>query len=113
MFCQMMINICLIWRLKSKESSNQPHKGKVITHLYRFVEEIIADLPELYELSPEAVQWVEKQIRYNGYGGKMNRGLSILSVHREFVKAKNAPLTNKVRNHLRLFCCILYITCHL
>lgn len=60
--------------------------------------DIIADLPTIYELNPDAVAWTEKQLRYNAYGGKMNRGLSILSVTQEFAKANGRKLTNKVRN---------------
>ena len=62
----------------------------------RIVKEIIADLPSVYEMPSEAVQWVERMINYTVAGGKMNRGLALMSVQKEFAKAKGRELTNKV-----------------
>ena len=61
---------------------------------HRFTEEIIADLPTTYELPEESVKYVERMIRYTVAGGKMNRGLSCVSVQRTLCKSKNGRNLN-------------------
>ena len=62
----------------------------------RLTSDIIVDLPTIYEMPHEAVRWVDEMIAYNVAGGKMNRGLATMAVHRTFAEAKGIPLTNKV-----------------
>ena len=47
----------------------------------RICKEIVEDLPTVYEMPEEAVEWVEKMLAYTVAGGKMNRGLALMSVH--------------------------------
>lgn len=60
-------------------------------------EEIVADLPTVYEMPAEAVKWVENMIQYTVAGGKMNRGLSLMSVQQTLAKAKGHSLSNRER----------------
>ena len=62
----------------------------------RFTAEIIADLPTIYELPKEAVDWVAEMIPYTVAGGKMNRGLAVLSVQRTLLESNGKTITNKV-----------------
>lgn len=62
----------------------------------RFTAEIVADLPTVYELPQEAVNWVAEMIPYTVAGGKMNRGLAVLSVQQTFAKHRGKPVSNKV-----------------
>ena len=65
---------------------------------YRFTDEIIADLPTVYELPGEGVNWVKEMIIYTVAGGKMNRGLSCVQVQQTLCKFKhNRDLTPAVR----------------
>jgi hypothetical protein len=66
--------------------------------LTRFTNEIVADLPTVYELPDEAVRWVERMIPYTVAGGKMNRGLAVLAVQRDFASHAGRTLSNKVSN---------------
>lgn len=63
----------------------------------RFTSEIIADLPTIYELPQEAVDWVAEMIPYTVAGGKMNRGLAVLSVQQTFAKHRGKTVSNKDR----------------
>jgi len=63
----------------------------------KICKEIIADLPITYELPDEATAWVERMMEYTVAGGKMNRGLSTVSVRKTFAKANGTSLTNKER----------------
>jgi Polyprenyl synthetase len=72
------------------------------SHLYRLTTEIIADLPTVYEMPREAVQWCQDMIDYTVAGGKMNRGLAVVAVQQTFAKSKGRTLTNKVRTALSL-----------
>jgi farnesyl diphosphate synthase len=60
----------------------------------RFKDEIVSDLKEVYELNEEALDWVNRMIEYTCMGGKMNRGLTVMAVQKEFIKEN---LTNKQR----------------
>ena len=62
----------------------------------RFSAEITRDMPTVYEMPEEAVAWVERMIPYTVAGGKMNRGLAVLSVQRTLYENYGVPLTNKV-----------------
>lgn len=62
----------------------------------RFTNEIINDLPTIYELPQEAVEWVKEMIPYTVAGGKMNRGLAVLAVQKSFAEHKGRTLSNKV-----------------
>lgn len=66
----------------------------------RILKEIIADLTPLYEMPEESVKYVEEMIRYNCWGGKMNRGLAVMSVQREFAKVQGREPLVKVSDCL-------------
>ena len=59
--------------------------------------EIVADLPTVYEMPEEAVAWVDNMIQYTVAGGKMNRGLALVSVRRTLAQASGHSLTNRER----------------
>lgn len=63
--------------------------------LSRICTEIVDDLPTVYEMPDEAVEWVDKMLAYTVAGGKMNRGLALMSV--QSTLAGNRTLTNKER----------------
>jgi farnesyl diphosphate synthase len=66
--------------------------------LSRFCDEIVADLPTVYEMPEEAVQWVDDMLKYTVAGGKMNRGLAAMSVQKHFTQAQRGTgLSNKER----------------
>jgi hypothetical protein len=58
--------------------------------------DILNDLPTLYELPKEAIDWIAEQISYNVAGGKMNRGLATVAVHKTLANATGTPMTDKV-----------------
>eukprot|EP01038_Epipyxis_sp_PR26KG_P008502 gene8502-11494_t len=59
--------------------------------------DIVADLPTIYEMPKEAVEWVDKMLAYTVAGGKMNRGLSVMSVQKTFASTKGKTLSAKER----------------
>ena len=63
----------------------------------RFTAEIVADLKPLYEMPDEAVEWIDRMIKYTVNGGKMKRGLALMAVQQEIAKAAGQTLTNKDR----------------
>jgi hypothetical protein len=60
-------------------------------------DEIIADLPTVYEMPDEAVKWIDHMLEYTVAGGKMNRGLAIMSVQQTLAQHKGKKLSNKER----------------
>ena len=66
----------------------------------RIRQDIVADLPTIYEMPSEAVAWVDKMIQYTVAGGKMNRGLSLMAVQKTLSDAKGRALTNKVSHNI-------------
>jgi hypothetical protein len=62
----------------------------------KFTKEIVEDLPTIYEMPAEAVEWVRQMIPYTVYGGKMNRGLAVLAVQKSFADHRGHTLSNKV-----------------
>jgi len=65
--------------------------------LDKLTDEILADLPTVYEMNGEAVDWIKTMIDYNVAGGKMNRGLAVVSVQQTFARSKGRSLTNRER----------------
>jgi farnesyl diphosphate synthase len=63
----------------------------------RVTDEMVADLPTVYEMPEEAVAWVDGMIQYTVAGGKMNRGLAVVSVLQTFAKHRGAQLTDRER----------------
>ena len=59
--------------------------------------EIVADLPTVYEMPPEAVEWVRGMLNYTVAGGKMNRGLALMSVQGTLAKSDGRTLSNRER----------------
>lgn len=69
----------------------------LIYDIIRLTDEIIADLPTVYELPVEAVEWVKYMIEYTVAGGKMNRGLALMEVQKTLAQTKGHTLTPKER----------------
>jgi len=61
----------------------------------RFTDELIEDLPTVYELNEEAVEWVRFMVKYTVDGGKMNRGLAVMEVQK--ILASGRRLSNRER----------------
>jgi farnesyl diphosphate synthase len=57
---------------------------------------IIDDLPTVYEMPEEAVQWIDRMIDYTVAGGKMNRGLAMMSAYSTLMTEKGRKLSTKV-----------------
>ena len=77
--------------------------------LCSFTREIVEDLPTVYELPKESVDYINDMIHYTVAGGKMNRGLSCMSVQQTFCKfQKNRDLNDAVRLFLLIkYCCVV------
>jgi len=63
----------------------------------KFTREIVDDLKPVYEMNDEAVEWIDKMIRYTCFGGKMSRGLCVLNVVTEMAKSQGRAPTPKER----------------
>jgi len=63
----------------------------------KLTREIVTELPTVYEMPLEAVDWVDNMIRYTVAGGKMNRGLATMDVHRTLATAKGIVISDKMR----------------
>jgi len=59
--------------------------------------EIIADLKPVYEMPEEAITYIDKMIEYTVAGGKMNRGLALMSVMSTLAKSKGRTLSDRER----------------
>lgn len=46
------------------------------------------ELPVMYGLPKEACSWIERMLKYTVDGGKMNRGLSLVTACKAFTKSK-------------------------
>lgn len=46
------------------------------------------ELPTMYGLPKEACSWIERMLKYTVDGGKMNRGLSLVTACKTFSKSK-------------------------
>ncbi|EWM21458.1 farnesyl pyrophosphate synthase [Nannochloropsis gaditana] len=57
--------------------------------------ELLTELKSRYELPAEASEWVKKMIEYNVKGGKLNRGLTVVSVKRTIDAAKGRVLSTR------------------
>ena len=69
---------------------------------HRLKDEIVRDLPTIYEMPSEAVQWVDRMVKYTVAGGKMNRGLALMDVQKTLAKAKGQSLSAKVSDRRQL-----------
>jgi len=59
--------------------------------------EIIEDLDPVYEMPDEAVGYVKRMLDYTVAGGKMNRGLALMSVQATLAKASGRKLSDRER----------------
>eukprot|EP00913_Durusdinium_trenchii_P009713 g9126.t1 len=57
-------------------------------------EEMVGELPGLYELPPKEASWVERSLEYNTQGGKMNRGLIVVETGVMLLKHQGREVTN-------------------
>jgi len=58
------------------------------------IEEIVAELPEMYELPMPEVNWVREMLNYNIKGGKMNRGTMVVEVGKILAESRGRSLSN-------------------
>lgn len=65
--------------------------------LPRLQKEIVDEIRATYEMPSEAVSWVDEMIAYTVAGGKMNRGLSCVSVMRTLASENGREFTPKDR----------------
>ena len=56
-------------------------------------EQVLEELPPLYEMPPNEVKWVERMLEYNVKGGKMNRGLMVVESVQELAKFMGKELS--------------------
>ncbi|GAB5035050.1 farnesyl diphosphate synthase [Nannochloropsis oceanica] len=61
----------------------------------QLTEEILSELQGTYDMPKEAIEWVKKMIEYNVKGGKLNRGLTVVSVKRTIDAAKGNALSTR------------------
>merc|ERR1719453_482259 len=65
--------------------------------LTKFTDELVADMPTVYEMPSEAVEWVHRMVNYTVAGGKMNRGLAVMAVQKILAESKGQKLSGKER----------------
>ena len=65
--------------------------------LTKFTEELVADMPTVYEMPSEAVEWVHNMVNYTVAGGKMNRGLAVMAVQKILAESKGQKLSDRER----------------
>mmetsp|Transcript_119661 Transcript_119661/g.168381 ORF Transcript_119661/g.168381 Transcript_119661/m.168381 type:complete len:477 (+) Transcript_119661:105-1535(+) len=56
--------------------------------------EMVGELPQLYELPSKEASWVERSLEYNTQGGKMNRGLIVVETGVALMKHQGREPTN-------------------
>ena len=74
----------------------------IIVIISRLSVEIIDDLSSTYGLSNDETKWISRVISYNVSGGKMNRGLSVVSACKTFALTKGHDLSVKVSDRLMI-----------
>ena len=75
---------------------------------------IIRDISSLYEMPDEAVKWLDRMIDYTVAGGKMNRGLAMMSAYKTLLNSKGMNLTIKVSRqnmnyYFLLHTCLIFL----
>ena len=63
---------------------------------HRLSSEIVEEIRTTYEMPAEAITWISDMIAYTVAGGKMNRGLSCVSVMRTLAADQGRAFTDKV-----------------
>jgi farnesyl diphosphate synthase len=78
---------------------NVPKSDKELFNVMfdQICEEIVADLPETYEMPEEAVEWIREMMDYTVAGGKMNRGLACMSCLATVADSNGKKLTDRER----------------
>lgn len=64
--------------------------------LFRLSKEIVEEMRTTYEMPAEAITWISEMIAYTVAGGKMNRGLSCVSVMRTLAADQGREFTDRV-----------------
>jgi hypothetical protein len=62
----------------------------------RLSSEIVEEMRTTYEMPAEAIEWISEMISYTVAGGKMNRGLSCVSVMRTLAADQGRAFTDSV-----------------
>jgi hypothetical protein len=57
----------------------------------------VEEMRTTYEMPAEAIDWISEMIAYTVAGGKMNRGLSCVSVMRTLAADQGKTFTDRVR----------------
>ncbi|KNC48109.1 geranyltranstransferase [Thecamonas trahens ATCC 50062] len=73
-----------------QEMSKAQKKASFEAYYRQFADELVAELSE-FEMPDEAVRYIKRMIDYTLPGGKMNRGLSVITTYSHLVG--NRPLT--------------------
>jgi len=58
------------------------------------LEEMMSELPKLYQLRQKEIDWVERSLEYNTQGGKMNRGLVVVETGVSILRHQGKEPTN-------------------
>ena len=58
------------------------------------IDEVVAELPPMYEMPGAEVDWVRKMLDYNVKGGKMNRGVMVVECGRQILEARGQTVTS-------------------
>mmetsp|Transcript_106572 Transcript_106572/g.254444 ORF Transcript_106572/g.254444 Transcript_106572/m.254444 type:complete len:498 (-) Transcript_106572:39-1532(-) len=64
------------------------------------LQEMVGELPGLYELPSKEASWVERSLEYNTQGGKMNRGLIVVETGVALMKHQGREPSNADLNRL-------------
>lgn len=64
----------------------------------RIMQEMVEELPDLYELPNKEVQWVKDSLEYNAIGGKMNRGIIVVETGVQMMRGQGREPTNRDLN---------------
>jgi len=59
------------------------------------IDELLTELPSMYELPVREVTWMRDMLNYNVKGGKMNRGTMVVEVGKIMAESRGQTLTNE------------------
>jgi farnesyl diphosphate synthase len=75
------------------EWDDKDKKGSFMKICDQLIAEVLAEMPEMYEMPRREVEWVGRMLRYNVKGGKMNRGLMVVESIKCLAKFQGKKLT--------------------
>eukprot|EP00730_Choanoeca_flexa_P020474 TRINITY_DN9999_c0_g1_i1.p1 TRINITY_DN9999_c0_g1~~TRINITY_DN9999_c0_g1_i1.p1 ORF type:complete len:357 (+),score=121.40 TRINITY_DN9999_c0_g1_i1:2065-3135(+) len=93
----------------AKKAKQAADKEAFVASFQGLVDEIIADVETTYpDFDKGAVAWYRKVLEYNCPGGKMNRGLSVLTSYRHLIAPREAT-DDEIRKCQMLGWCIEWL----